>query len=107
MRNKLEKVREEIQEIDKQIESLSARRAKLTSVITVSGKTHYFRGTPRRLGLYHYSSLGCAPMGGAVGRWNGKTWEALPGWGDFTSRGEVVWYGGGKTRRQPINEPNL
>jgi hypothetical protein len=108
MKTSLQKIQDEVRAIDEEMQALSVRRAKLTASITVSGKTRYHRGNPRRPGYYYYSSLSCAPTGGAIGKWNGKTWESLTGWGDYTNRGEeIVWYGEGKSRRDPMSSERV
>lgn len=98
---------DKVLEIDKQIAVLSTQRSNITAAITIAGLTKYHRGKPRKAGVYHYSSVGCAPMGGALGYWNGKNWETYSGWGDFTNRGEVVWYGEGKNHKQPLQESSI
>lgn len=69
-----EKAQARIIEIGVQMQALSSERNKITAAITVSGRTKYHRGTPTKVGLYHYSSLATAPIGGAIGYWDGHRW---------------------------------
>ncbi len=98
----LEMARDKIRRIDAQIATLVTQRESISASITIGGGTCYRRGKPNKPGVYHYSSVKCAPMGGAQGYWNGTTWEPLCGWGDFTNRGEIVWHGEGLDGKQPI-----
>lgn len=93
--------------IDEKIEKLTAQRFALSGRPRKNLKPRYFRGTPDKPGVYHYTCETHEFTGGALGRWTGAAWEKYENWGDFTSRGKVIWYGEGKTRRLPLSEETI
>ena len=68
----------------------------------------YFEGFPSRRGIYHVSIPSLKGCGGALGVYDGTVWKKFNNWGDMTNRGEnILWYGEGEDRRQPITDPDL
>jgi hypothetical protein len=67
----------------------------------------YFCGEPPRPGIYHTSVPLLNGKGGSFSFWNGDKWMRYKNWGEMHNRKEeVVWYGEGKTRKQPIKRPD-
>lgn len=57
---------------------------------------------PTRIGVYCTSTEKIKDSGNCYGYWNGASWEAYKGWGDYSDKKDFIWCGLTKQRKYSI-----